>query len=120
MHTRTFPLDEWEGATAYWVAYDDVDDMVGFCSARVLRCEPGIFLTRAGVLPKANGYGLQRRMIYTRCNWARRRGLEFAITYCLYSNHESIVNLLRCGFRFTKPAYYYGGRHAHYFKRELT
>lgn len=120
LHTLTFPLDEWEGATAYWIAYDDVSSPVGFCSARVLRNEPGVFLTRAGVLPAARGQGLQRRMITTRCNWTRKRGFEYAITYCSFDNHPSIVNLLRCGFHFTRPIYPYGGKAVHYFIRYLT
>ena len=119
-HSLTFPLDEWEDASAYWIAYDDVSSPVGFCSVRVLRNEPGVFLTRAGILPCARGQGLQRRMINTRVQWARKGGFEYAVTYCYYDNHASIVNLLRCGFKFTRPLYWYGGKNSHYFIRELT
>lgn len=120
LHLLTFPHDHWEAASAYWICYDEKQSPVGFCSARVLRSEPGVFLTRAGVLPCAHGHGLQRRMINVRVAWAHRQpGVEYVITYATYDNHKSIANLLRCGFKFTNPSYLYGGKGAHYFIKEL-
>lgn len=100
-----------------WVAHDDTGTPVAFCSARP--CGDNlVFLSRAGVLPCANGKGLQRRMIQARLRWAREIGADACITYTLYDNHASIANLLRCGFRFYRPAANWAGR-VHYFWRDI-
>lgn len=119
LHTLCFPQDDWENSTAHWIAWDSTGSPVGFCSARKSRHEPVVILTRAGVLPCANGAGLQRRMIQVRLRWARQVGAEHAITYTVYDNHPSIVNLLRSGFLFYEPAEQWAGAHVNYFWRSL-
>lgn len=100
-----------------WVCHDETDTPVAFCSAR--ECGSGlVFLSRAGVLPIANGHGLQRRMIQARVQWSRDVGARAVITYTHYDNHASIANLLRCGFVFYTPRYRWAGD-AHYFWRDV-
>jgi len=92
---------------------------VGFCSA-VHRPQLGyVYLSRSGVDASARGHGLQRRMIRVRLAWAKRQGAARVITYALFSNHPSIVNLLRCGLQFDTPAQPWVGRDVHYFARQL-
>lgn len=57
-------------------------------------------------------------MINARVQWAREIGAESCVTYTRYDNHPSIVNLLRCGFKFYVPDYKWAGD-VHYFRRDL-
>lgn len=119
LHTLCFPNDDWEDSTQHWIVWDETDTPVGFCSARLLSTEPGVFLSRSGLLPCARGAGLQRRMITTRLRWAKTQGVEFALTYTVYDNHASAANLLRQGFRFHDPEYAWAGRDVFYFLKTL-
>ncbi len=119
LHTLCFPGDDWEEGDAYWILHDGVEAK-GFCAARKVPRENVVFLVRAGVLPSARGRHLQRRMIHTRLQWARKEGCLAAITYTGYSNYDSIVNLLKCGFRFYAPEYAWAGRDYHYFIKEIV
>ena len=118
MHTLCMPGDEYDLGGQLWVCYDETETPVAFCAARKLPYEPGVFFNRSGVLPCANGQGLQRRMIQARLRWVKEIGAQYALTYTLYHNHASIVNLLRCGFKFDVPAWKWAGN-AHYFIKEL-
>lgn len=62
---------------------------------------------------------MQRRMVHTRLAWARREGAVAAITYVLYENAASLVNLLRCGFRFYQPKSQFAGD-VHYLIKHLS
>ena len=118
MNTLILPGDTFDARGVHWLAVDDGGNPLGFCSA----CEIGegyVFLSRAGLLPAARGLGLQRRMITTRLAWARRQGAVAAITYVVYENEASLVNLLRCGFRFYRPVSRWAGD-VHYLRKELT
>jgi GNAT superfamily N-acetyltransferase len=117
MNTLILPGDSFDSRGVHWLAADAEGNPLGFCSA----CEIGegyVFLSRAGLLPAARGLGLQRRMIATRLAWARRQGAVAAITYVVYENPASLVNLLRCGFRFYRPATQFAGE-VHYLHKDL-
>ncbi len=118
LHTICMPGDDYDLDGQLWVVHDETYTPVAFCAARKLEGEPGVFLNRAGVLPCANGKGLQRRMIHARLRWCKEIGVQYAITYTLHSNHASIVNLLKCGFKFDTPAWRWAGN-AHYFVKDL-
>jgi GNAT superfamily N-acetyltransferase len=119
LHNECFPADDWETGTAYWLLVDlDTNEPVGFASAKKLRNV--VYLNRAGVLPHANGRGLQRRLIKARLRWAKKIGAVCAITYTVYDNHPSICNLLKCGFKFFHPEYAWAGRAVHYFIFEVS
>ena len=119
LHTLCMPGDTFDLEGQLWVVHDCTSTPVGFCAARQLRTEPGVFFNRSGVLPCANGQGLQRRMIHARLRWCKEVGAKYAITYTLFNNHASIVNLLKCGFRFDTPAWKWAGT-AHYFTKDIT
>jgi GNAT superfamily N-acetyltransferase len=118
LHTLCLPGDDWEDASQHWILWLD-NTPVGFCSAKQLTADDSVvFLSRAGLLPVARGSGLQRRMIQTRLQWCRSVGAKTVITYTVYDNHASIINLLRCGFKFYFPVGQWAGD-VHYFMREL-
>lgn len=103
-HTLAFPDDKWVGDDhEYWIARDARGAVAGFCSAIILPETNGVFLSRAAVVKHARGAGLQRRMIRTRVTWAKRQGVKHVLTYVSNKNYLSMVNLLRCGFRFCNP-----------------
>ncbi len=119
LHTICMPGDSFDLAGQLWVVWDDKGTPVAFCAARKLKNEPGVFFNRSGVLPCANGNGLQRRMIHARLRWCKEIGAEYALTYTLHNNHASIVNLLKCGFKFDTPAWKWAGD-SHYFIKDIT
>lgn len=108
----------------FWLAKLD-GKPVGFCSAYYHESLGCVFLSRAAVMTTANGLGLQRRMIRARVAWARTlAGCNRVVTYCAPRNYLSLVNLLRCGFKFYDPADVgaanYGVAGAHYFRLYLS
>lgn len=104
LHKLSFPKDAWVGDDhEYWFAADERGDVAAFASAIFYPDSRIVYLSRCGVLGSASGAGLQRRLIQVRTNWARRAGAEVAFTYTTIKNYPSIVNLLRCEYRFFKP-----------------
>ena len=120
LHARCFPGDDVEPATQHWLLEDEEGKPAGFCSAYRLTWENGIYLTRAGLLPRARGRGLQRRMIRTRLRWGRDIGADFAITYTSLDNGPSIANLIRSGFSVYQPADPWVDEPVLYFFRSLA
>ena len=117
LHTLIMPDDDKDLSGQLWVVHDELGTPVAFCSAR--ECEERVvFLARAGVLPVANGNRLQRRMIHARLRWAQEEGAYCCITYCMFENHASIVNLLKCGFKFYVPEWKWAGD-VHYFRKDI-
>jgi GNAT superfamily N-acetyltransferase len=118
LHTICLPGDPFSKGCQYWVAWEG-EMPVAFCSVKKLRSEPGVvFLNRSGVVPSARGSNLQRRMLNARVKWCRVNGIQSVITYAIYDNWPSIVNLLRSGFRFYVPEWKWAGD-VHYFYRDL-
>jgi GNAT superfamily N-acetyltransferase len=127
MHTLAFPYDDWVGDDhTFWVAHDGAKSralrgIYGFASA-ILREEKGyVYLSRSAVIKAAHGLGIQRKLIAARVAWGKAQGAHTALTYTTLKNYESIVNLLKCGFRFDHPKIPYAGRsrRVHYFVKSL-
>lgn len=114
--------DQWPGDDhTYWTLVDGKTH-VGLTSA-VFRPEKGyVYLSYAIIMPSCQVKGLQRRLIRHRCNWAKRQGAIYVVTYTLLDNYPSMINLLRCGFKFAKhPREWLGyGPDVHYFEKQLT
>ena len=104
----------------WWLVYDDKGEAVGFAGLKVLDgLNKGLaFLCRAGVLPKASGHKLQRRLIRARIRKARKLGVKEVITYTSMWNFKSAVNILKSGLRFYKPENLWAG-HVLYFNLPL-
>jgi len=122
LFTLCMPWDHapiWSKQTM-WVCHARDGTPVAYCSARILPYElQTAYLSSAGVLPCARGNKLQQRMIKARVQWARVQGCENVITYTMYDNYPSIMNLLKQGFKFYDPHYKWAGKHVHYFIKEL-
>lgn len=121
LHALILPADEVPALNpnvAAWIGWAK-QTPVAFCTVRYWRHEGDAFLERAGVLPIANGHGLQRRMIRMREKWAQTQGAECVVTYVEARNYASMVNLVRCGYRFYEPAEPWGIEGGHYFRKEL-
>jgi GNAT superfamily N-acetyltransferase len=121
LHSLILPADDVPALSANvaaWIGWSS-GTPVAFCTARYWRKDCSVFLERAGVLPIANGKGLQRRMIKLRERWARKCGAECVLTYVEAQNYASLCNLVRCGYRFYDPAKPWGIECGHYFRKEL-
>jgi GNAT superfamily N-acetyltransferase len=121
LQTLLLPYDDKPALTpnvAAWIGWAK-DTPVAFCTVRYWRGNKEAFLERAGVLPIAAGLGLQRRMIRLRERWAAGQGAECVVTYTEARNYQSLVNLLRCGYRFYEPAAPWGIDGGHYFRKDL-
>lgn len=77
------------------------------------------YLSRAGVLPKHRGRGLQKRLIRARETEARALGLREIVTYAAHWNCASINSLVSCGYRFYQPATRWGGKAAVYLRKRI-
>lgn len=119
LHRKLFPNDEYDLEGQLWVCRDSNKNPVGFCAARLLEDMETVFLNRSGVLPIANGNGLQRRMIKVRERWAAEGGAKNIVTYALHDNHASIVNLVKSGYLLYHPAWRWASEGVHYFLKEL-
>ena len=124
LHKKTFPSDEFYESkkNVYWLAIAKYstkeDEVVGFAVATEL--DHGIlFLSRAGIIWKARGKGLQKRLIRVRTNYARKNNFKQAITYTSVDNISSFLNLLRCKFMPYIPEYCYAGVNVIYLMRDL-
>lgn len=114
---------------SWWVVYsveggEDLDQCqimtpVGFAGAKILPREPYAYLTKAGLLPEAQGHGLHKRLIQVRLAWARKLHLRGAMTYTAAHNVASSNNLIKCGFSLFTPGYPWAGEEFLYWWTKL-
>lgn len=104
----------------WWVAYDS-EEPIGFAGMTVYNYieKPASFLSRVGVLPKARGYGLQRRFIRTRERMSKKLGFNRIITYSSYENIISANNLIKCGYYLYTPDSEWGVKNGLYFEKVI-
>ena len=118
MHRTT---DVWPGDDhTYWQLIDGQRSLAIFSA--VYRADKAyVYLSYAVIDPTVLHNGLQRRLIRYRLQWARKQGAIYAVTYTLLHNYPSIINLLKCGFRFARtPRGWCGvGGDVHYFEQQL-
>lgn len=105
----------------WWIVWRGKEP-VGYAGLRV--CEnaqnKGLgFLSRAGVIAKHRGKGLQKRLIRAREAAARSFGLRELVTYVAHWNSPSINSLVACGYRFYRPAHKWGGAASVYLRKRL-
>ena len=96
--------------TAWWVVFDEDGAPVAYAGAMLWEPDDAVYLHRAGVLPRARGLGLQRRMIRVRERWGRANNARAAYTYTAATNTVSANNLIRCGYRLWTPSHWGGSR----------
>lgn len=105
--------------SAWWIGWDEKGTPVAYAGARLMPTAKSVFLSRAGVLPEARGYGLQRRMINLRVQWARKVGATRVITYTHPENIISSNNLIKCGFLLYTPDWAWAGEEFLYWMLEI-
>lgn len=106
----------------WWVIWHN-GEPVGYAGLRVCQNpqNKGLgFLSRAGVVAKHRGKGLQKRLIRAREATARALGLNELVTYVAHWNSPSINSLVACGYRFYRPADKWGGKESVYLRKRLV
>jgi len=101
----------------WWIAYED-DKPVAYAGVKLLDGNLA-FLCRAGVLPAWRGKGLQGKLINARLRWAKKQGMQQAVTYTVLANPHSSNNLIKCGFLLYIPQWRWGGEEALYWLKQL-
>ena len=94
--------------SAWWLLWDGARP-AGFCGGRADVDSGHVYLCTSGVLATYRGHRYQGRMIRARLAWARRKGLERAITYTMPENPASGNSLIRAGFRLYCPTWAWAG-----------
>jgi GNAT superfamily N-acetyltransferase len=109
------PIETEEGH--WWIAYDD-SNPIGFCSIKQSsRWSDTAYLCRAGVLRAHRGKGIQKKLIRTRVNYARREGFTWLITDTFY-NPASANSLIACGFKMFNPTNPWSFKDACYWRKK--
>lgn len=105
----------------WWVVWCGREP-VAYAGLRVCEGAPNLglgFLSRAGVVAKHRGKGLQKRLIRAREAEARALGLKELVTYVAHWNCPSINSLAACGYKHYRPATKWGGKEAVYLRKQL-
>lgn len=102
----------------WWLATDDGHPL-GFAGlVQSSQWSDTGYLCRAGVLEKARGNGLQKRLIQARERKARALGWKWLVTDT-YENPASANSLISCGFRMFKPSNPWGADGVCYWKKAI-
>lgn len=103
----------------WWWLAEDGDNAVGFAGmVQSVRWMDTVYLCRSGVVPSAQGHGLQKRMIAVRAAHARKLGYRWMITDTT-DNPASANSLISCGFKLFQPSAPWGFKHSLYWRRKL-
>ena len=98
------PYPKIGSSLTWWVVWDVLtSEPVAFGGSRFWKPDNAMFLCRAGVLARARGNGLQRRLIRARLRHARERKTQGVMTYTSIDNYASVNNLIRCGVTLWEP-----------------
>jgi GNAT superfamily N-acetyltransferase len=105
----------------WWIAFErGTKEEVAFASLRPSqRWDRTGYMNVAGVLPRARGHGLQRRLIRHRLKQARRYGWHTVITDTILDNAASMNSLIASGFRPYTPAVKWGSEYTVYWQKTL-
>jgi len=94
-----YPVTDW--ADCKW--FIGIENGVDVCYCGIKIFEDVAYLSRAGVMPTAQGKGYQSRMIKKRLEYARKLGITRVVTDTVASNTASNNNLIKTGFRMYQP-----------------
>jgi RimJ/RimL family protein N-acetyltransferase len=101
----------------WWLVWDENNEPVGYCGIVVY--DGFAIHKRCGVLPRARGNGLQKKMLRLRENFARKAGCESVSTYVSIYNAPSANNLIKSGYRVYNPEWRWGGDEFLYVEKVL-
>jgi len=112
---RAFPIDalrDFQSDVCWLIKYNN--DIVGYFSLEIINNNTA-FLSRVGIFK--HGCGLHRRAINVRIRWCKKHNIKKIITYAHMNNFQSIVNLIRCGFRlYIEPDQHQREKFLHFIK----
>lgn len=104
----------------WWVAYDGKAP-AGYCCLRESQSQPGWgYMSRAGVVEKYRGRGLQKRMIKTRLTHAKKLKMKGVVSDTAKYNVASSNSLIACGFKLYRPEWPWSFESALYWRVPLT
>ena len=88
---------------AWWVGYD-VTGPIAFGGIHPSKQHAKTaYLCRVGVVHRARGRGLQKKLIQIRERWARKQGIEWIVTDTAPDNPASSNSLISCGYKLWRP-----------------
>jgi GNAT superfamily N-acetyltransferase len=102
----------------WWVIVED-NQIVAYCGCLYSTTENICIFVRAWVYEPYRGKGLQRRMIATRIQEAKKNKRSQVITYTLTDNPISANNLIKRGFRIYEPQHKWVGKGVIYFIKSV-
>lgn len=102
----------------WWIVWDENMDPVGYCG--VVIYDDFAIHKRCGVIRRARGHGLQRKMLRTRENYARKQGCVCINTYVQVQNVVSANNLIKAGYKAYNPEWRWGGDDYLYVTKKLA
>ena len=124
MHIECFgygwgDVSENASGSIYWVAYCG-REAAGFAVlSPSARWDKTGYLSRAGVLPKFRGRGLQKKLVRVRLRATKWLGWGWVVTDTLSDNPHSMKNLIDCGFRPYEPVIVWGHSSSVYWRRRV-
>lgn len=99
---------------------EEATEAVGFACFLPTQADPTWgYLARAGVLPQARGYGLQRKLIRVREAYAKRSGYKVIVTDTANLNVASSNSLIACGYKLYTPHTRWGFASGNYWRKTL-
>ena len=115
-YDEIFPTHE-----GWWfVAFERKAGAVGFAGmVRSARWSDCMYLCRSGVKDDHRGHGLQKRLIRSRLNQARKMGMNWAVTET-YENPPSANSLISCGFKLYEPSHPWAGDNCLYWRCQVS
>jgi len=103
----------------WWLAWAGDGHLAGFCSLHdSQRWDDVAYLSRAGVLLHYQGWGLQKRLIKAREQFAKRAGYRWLVSDTT-DNPPSANSLIACGFRTYTPSQPYMQPTTIYWRKKL-
>jgi len=104
----------------WWIAYTEEGKPVGFAGLiRSAQWSDAGYMCRAGVLPKYQGHGLQKRLIHARITKARSLNWSWLLTDTT-DNPASSNSLIAMGFRLYIPSIPWGLKNSLYWRLDLS
>jgi GNAT superfamily N-acetyltransferase len=101
----------------WWIVWDEEHNPVAYCGV-VIFTDFAVH-KRCGVMRAARGNGLQKKMLRTREDFAKKNGCELICTYVSVQNRISANNLINAGYRVYNPEHRWGGDDYLYVEKKL-
>jgi len=112
-----YPVTDWIDST-WWVGYIS-GKPVCYCGIKKITEQDYGYMIRAGVMPEAQGCGIQKKMINRRLEYAKDMGWSHVITDTTHDNYASINSLIGVGFKVYQPGECWANEYSLYWIKSL-